>query len=147
MSNNKCLSSNFHMNLSLGLCFPAFPCTRWPTLTWAGSWRARRSRKHFVHQSKNHWSFEVCFNLLLMMMFHFWSVFLSPDCYGSSEPNGYLKLVYLGVGACWRIRLILSLQQEDQAQSTEEESSEEFEDNAQIEPICQDGKTPCHPQA
>lgn len=27
--------------------------------------------------------------------------------------------------------VILSLQQEDQAQSTEEESSEEFEDNAQ----------------
>ncbi len=34
------------------LFIPACPCTRWPTQTWAGSWRARRSRKHFVHQSK-----------------------------------------------------------------------------------------------
>lgn len=42
---------------------------------------------------------------------------------------------------------ILSLQQEDQPQSTEEESSEELEDNAQTEPICQDSKTSCHPQA
>ena len=42
---------------------------------------------------------------------------------------------------------MLSLQQEDQPQSTEEESSEEPEDNAQTEPLCQDSKTSCHPQA
>lgn len=27
-----------------------------------------------------------------MMMFHFWSVFLSPDCYGSSEQQGLCKM-------------------------------------------------------
>ena len=42
---------------------------------------------------------------------------------------------------------MLSLQQEDQPQSTEEESSEEPEDNAQTEPLCQDSKTSRHPQA
>lgn len=43
--------------------------------------------------------------------------------------------------------LFLSLQQEDQPQSVEEESSEEPEDNAQTEPLCQDRKTSGHPEA
>ena len=42
---------------------------------------------------------------------------------------------------------IFSLQQEDQPQSPEEESSEELEDNAQTQPLRQDRKTSCHPEA
>lgn len=34
----------------------------------------------------------TCFSLLQMMMFHFWSVFLSPDCYGSSEQQSWYKM-------------------------------------------------------
>ena len=47
----------------------------------------------------------------------------------------------------WLTWALLSLQQEDQPQSSEEESSEESEDNAQTEPLRQDGKTSCHPAA
>lgn len=38
-------------------------------------------------------------------------------------------------------------QQKDQPQSNEEESSEEPEDYVQAEPVCQDSKTSCHPEA
>lgn len=43
--------------------------------------------------------------------------------------------------------IVLSLQQEAQPQNSEEESSEEFEHNAQTESLRQDSKTSCHPQA
>lgn len=42
---------------------------------------------------------------------------------------------------------MVSLQQEAQPQSTEEESSEKPEDNAQAEPIRQDSETACYPPA
>lgn len=100
-AHKRLFNSSFHMNLSLGaLFFPAFPCTRWPTLTWAGSWRVRRSRKHFVLQSKYRWRFEmfqpVTYDdvpLLVRvseswLLWKFWATWLVKD-------------VYLGVGACW----------------------------------------------
>lgn len=40
------------INNSFQWFVPACPCTRWPTQIWAGSWRARRSRKHCVHLRK-----------------------------------------------------------------------------------------------
>ena len=39
------------------------------------------------------------------------------------------------------------MQQEDQPQSPEEESSEEPEDHDETDPLRQDGETPCHPPA
>lgn len=61
---------------------PACPCTRWPTQIWAGSWRARRSRKHSVHQCKFCSLWEFSFTWSTVMIFHFRSVFLNPDYFG-----------------------------------------------------------------
>lgn len=81
-----------------------------------------------------------------MMTFHFRSVFLNPDYYGS--PERHMEFIN---NYCLKVHIVkvvaLFLQQEDQPQSIEEESSEELEDNAQTQPLCEDGETSRHPQA
>ncbi len=44
---------NMRNFIVVALFIPACPCTRWPIQIWAGSWRVRRSRKHFVRPSKH----------------------------------------------------------------------------------------------
>lgn len=125
-------------------------CTRWQTQIWAGFWRVRRSRKHFVHLSMYFVVFFFVFFLLVTLFWLWWAPTSGP-CFWPLiilEVLSISKSYKSSVAFISQINLLLlPLQQEDQTQSAEEESSEEFEDNAQTEPLRQDSKTSCHLEA
>lgn len=67
---------------------PACPCTKWTPQICTESSRVRKSRRHFVLLSKFVTLTDCHFaNILQWWDSYFWSVFLTTDCNGSSEPS------------------------------------------------------------